>query len=194
MDIKAWKKIGEPKVLAQKFGLSFFLQKFEDPYKESVQEYVQIGTIPFICIVMPITVDDQVLAVRQYRRGADKILLELPGGNPKTSVQPRQEVAEEELFEESGGYIAKEMVMLSPDPLWSEPTILPTPFYAFLALDCVQTNKKVELDEGEYIELVKIPLAEWFELCMSGSITDSKSMTVTFLAQKTLMAKNKIKF
>ena len=164
MAIRSWKKIGEPEILAKKFGRRLVLQKFEDPYKNTVSEYSQFGGSLFACIFMPVTQEGQVLAIRQFRHGANRVLLELPGGNPKTPDQLPEGTAREELFEESFGYIPKRTIRLNFEPLWFDPASLVTPFYAFLGLDCLKTSKKGNLDEGEYVELVKIPFAQWLQI------------------------------
>ncbi len=186
MKILPWKKIGEPEVLAKSYGRRLFLQQFENPYTKEVATYSQFGGSAFSCIVMAITENNEVLATRQYRHGADRIILELPGGNPKNSEQSPEDVAREELFEESFGYVPNEITKLNPEPLWIDPVSFAFHFHAFLGLGCKQSDKKGKLDDGEYIELVKIPVKEWVDQCMNGTITDSKSVIVTMLAMRRL--------
>lgn len=184
--IRAWKKIGKPKIVIKKSRLHLSVQKFEDPYSKTIVEYSQFGGPPFACIVLAVTPENKVLIIRQYRHGANKILLELPGGIPNSNDQPAEEVAKNELFEESMGYAPERIIKLNSEPLWFDPASFTVPFHAFLALGCIQTGKEVILDQGEYVELIKIPLEEWIENCMNGLITDSKSIAVTFLALKHL--------
>ncbi len=71
-------------------------------------------------MVLPITAEGKVVAIRQFREGAGKIVLELPGGNPEGAQTP-EDVARAELLQETG-YTADEMIDLSPArPLFVEP-------------------------------------------------------------------------
>ncbi len=188
MEIKPWRKVGEPKILASNHGRRLISQDFEDPYTRKIDEYSQFAdATPFVSIVMPITPDNNVLAVRQYRKGADRIIVELPGGIPKTSQWSPVETALAELAEESTGYVPKTIISLSEAPLFFDPVSFSVPFYAFLAIGCVKTDSDSVPDEGEYVELLQIPVREWYSQCMSGQIVDAKSLAVTLLAQRFLL-------
>lgn len=182
MEIKPWKKIGKSEVIAERRGKRLMLQKLEDPYTNQVEEFFQFSTTLYACIILPLTIDNNVLAVRQYRHGAHKVLLELPGGNPSTPEQTQEEVAEEELLEETSGYKAQKLIKLNDEPLWADPANFTVPFHAFLALSCRQTTERKKLDKGEYLELVKIPFNIWLSMCTNSEIVDAKSTVVTFLA------------
>lgn len=183
MKVKPWKKIGKPEIIVEILGKRIELQRFEDPHTKKIGKYYRFGTIiPYACIVLPLTPDNTVLAVKQYRHGVGKMLIELPGGGAKNLKQTLKQVAEEELFEESFGYRAKKIIQLNSRPLWFNPALYVTPFHAFLALGCQQTNEHGNLDRGEYLELVKIPLNKWLSMCTSGEIVDAKTLAVTLLA------------
>ncbi|OGN02037.1 MAG: hypothetical protein A2651_01420 [Candidatus Yanofskybacteria bacterium RIFCSPHIGHO2_01_FULL_42_12] len=182
LEVKPWEKVGEPNTIIQIHDKRIVMRKFKNPRTNKVEEFYQFGTTPYACIILPLNTDNEVLAVKQFRHGADKILLELPGGNPKTPEQTPEEVAEEELFEESLGHRAEKIIKLNSEPLWFNPATFITPFHAFLALGCRQTEESFKLDQGEYLELTKIPLKKWLAMCTSGKIVDAKSMAVTFLA------------
>lgn len=186
MGIKLWKKIGGQEILFEVNGKQIILQKFEDPHTYETKDYQQLVTTRFASIVIALTDNREVLAVKQYRHAADQILLELPGGNPKTPEQSPEETAIEELFEETMGYRAKKIIKLNSNLLWLNPALFKTPFHAFLALDCYQTREHAELEEGEYVELVKIPLNQWLSMCVRGEIVDSKSLAITILALESL--------
>lgn len=162
------------------------LQRLEDPRTHKVENFYYFSTTKYSCLILPLTEENDVLAIRQYRHGADRILLELPGGNPSNPEQTLEEVAEEELLEETSGYKAEKLVKLNSEPLWFDPANFATPFHAFLAVNCRQTKERRKLDQGEYLELTKIPLNTWLSMCANGEIIDIKSVVVTFLALKHL--------
>lgn len=183
MGIKPWKKIGDPETLFEvNKEKRMILQRFEDPHTQQIKDYTQLVTTRFASIVLALTEQREVLAVRQYRHAADQVLVELPGGNPKTPEQSPEETALDELFEETLGYKPKAIIKLNSDLLWINPALFKTPFHAFLALDCFQTKERPHQEEGEYVELVKIPLCQWLSMCVRGEIADSKSLAVTILA------------
>lgn len=182
MEVKSWERVGEPKTIIQIHDKRIVMQKFQNPRTNNVEEFYQFGTTSYACIILPLNTRGEVLAVKQFRHGADRVLLELPGGNPKTPEQTPEEVAEEELFEESFGHRAEKIIKLNSEPLWFNPATFITPFHAFLALGCHQTEECFKLDQGEYLELIKVPLKTWIAMCSSGKIVDAKSMAVTFLA------------
>lgn len=186
MKVKLWKKVGELEVLLDVFGKKINLQKYEDPNTKEIREYSLFSATRGPSIIFPITTDNEVLAIRQFRHGANQVLIELPGGNPKYPEHTPEQVAEEELFDETGGYRAEKMIRLNNEPLWFNPAVFITSYYAFLATGCRPMEGQIQLDEGEYTELIKIPLNRWLTMCSNGEIIDTKSIAVTFLALKNL--------
>ncbi|MEO1123540.1 MAG: NUDIX hydrolase, partial [Cyanobacteria bacterium J06639_16] len=71
------------------------------PNGEIIDDYF-VSVRPDVALVLPITVDREVIFVHQYRHGAGEVLLELPAG----TFDPQQEAAEtaalRELQEETG--------------------------------------------------------------------------------------------
>lgn len=186
MKVKQWKKIGELKTLIDVFGKKINLQRFEDPVTKEIREYSIFSATRGPSIILPISDNEEVLAVRQFRHGANKVLIELPGGNPKCNDLTPEQVAEEELFSETGGYKAEKLIRLNNGPLWFNPAVFTTDYYAFLALGCRKAEGQIYLDEGEYTELIKIPLNLWINMCSTGKILDTKSIAVTFMALRYL--------
>lgn len=129
-------------------------------------------------IVFPITEKGEVIAVKQFRYGANRLILELPGGCPENN-ESFEETAKKELLQETG-YQAEEIIRLSK-PLWFEPTACLNPYMPLLAINCKKI-KELQLDETEILEVSVIPLEKWFSKIFSGEISDSKSIATTLLA------------
>ncbi len=184
MKVKPWEKVGPVEVLAESHKRRLITQKFRDPHNNQIREHSIFKPLQrFSCIVLGITSDEKVLAVRQFRKPVETVTLELPGGCPKFEGQSLELVAKEEFAEETGGYEPGKIISLGKKThRWFEPSGMDALYYSFLFLGCQKSNPQVQQDEGEYCELVAIPLPEWIKMCLSGEIVDSKSIVTTTLA------------
>jgi hypothetical protein len=80
--------------------------------------------------IIPITPEDQVVMIRQYRHGCARIFLELPGGLiDKGDLSPYQ-TAKRELLEETG-YLAEDPSLLTR--VYPQPAVLNTIGMTYLA-------------------------------------------------------------
>ena len=120
--------------------------------------------------VVPLTEQNEVLMVRQFRYPHDAVTLEVPAGKLEYGEEPVQ-CAERELREEAGA----ETDLLEPLG-----TLLPTPaydkevIYMYLARHLRRKNEQ-HLDADEFLDLVTVPLGEAVDMVMRGEITDAKT-------------------
>lgn len=150
------------------YGLfSVSVQRSRSPRTGKVHEF-QVLTSPDWVAVIPVTPDNQVIMVRQYRHGTAQLSLEPPGGLVKDGQTP-EESAREELEEETG-YRASTFELLG----WMHPmpALFNNRFYVFLARDAAGTGC-VSPDETEEIETVLVPVDRVKEYIRSGKITAS---------------------
>lgn len=185
MAIKPWKKVGPPETLAQSNGRGLTLQKYRDPNTNKTSDYA-ICVAESCSIALAITDANQVLTVKQFRQGLDGITLELPAGRQKYVEQSPESVAREEIAEETMGYEPEKVTALIEGGLTLEPAYTKFWIFPFLFTGCRKTNLKARPDQGEYIEVVEIPLPKWVQMCFDGQILDPKSMVTTMLALKHL--------
>jgi len=126
--------------------------------------------------------DDSVLLERQYRYPVGMHCYELPAGKFEPG-EPSIETARRELLEETG-YVANEWTLLY--------STLPCVGYSderiefFLAREL--SFKGASLDEGEFLETLRLPLAEALEWVRDGTIVDSKTMLGLLWAERMLNA------
>lgn len=179
LTIKSWVK-KEEKLIFQKFGKWLRSVIFIDPYGKE-QEFILFGQKDWVTI-FALTPDNQVLTVRQFKQGCNKVIQELPAGTEKYEGEPKRKVAIRELTEETG-YRAEEIVALSP-AMWIASRNSPTRFYCFLATGCVK-EREPRKDVSEEIEVQLVPLAEWVEMCYS-EIEEPSAVVATFRALKAL--------
>jgi ADP-ribose pyrophosphatase len=109
--------------------------------------------------------------VRQYRYGVDKILLEIPAGKLEPGEDPK-ETAVRELTEEVG-FLPKEVTPLGY--IEPSPAYLGEVTYLYLGQNLIP--QKAELDDEEFLEILRLPFKEAIEMVMNGEITDAKTQT-----------------
>ena len=100
------------------------------------------------------------------------MFLEIPAGKLDYAGEDRREAALRELREETGA-ICEKLTHLGD--LVPSPAILTEVISMYLAEGLTFTE--TEFDDGEFIEIVKIPLSELVEMIMRGEIADAKTQT-----------------
>ena len=118
--------------------------------------------------IIPLTPDNEVVLVKQYRHGIREITLEVPGGLVDPGDTP-ETAAVRELMEETG-YGAGEVELLGS--YHPHPAIMNNLVYTFLARS-VHLKQGQKLDQGEDIEVVLVPLKDIPEMIRVGEITHS---------------------
>lgn len=130
--------------------------------------------------ILPVDDEGLVYFVRQYRIGAGGFLLELPAGKVEEGEEPLR-TAEREVREETG-MAARELIPLGE--FYMTPGYANEYMYCYLAKGL--QHDPLAPDSDEFLDLVKIPLAQVKEMAATGEIRDSKSLAVLLLAEKYL--------
>ena len=135
--------------------------------KEGVREIVHHRGA--VCVV-PLTENEEVICVRQFRYAHHEMVLEIPAGKlEKTDTDPR-EAALRELSEETGA-TCKEMKYLGK--LYTSPAILDEVIHMYLATGL--KFGETHFDDDEFLTIEKIPLRTLVDMVMRGEIPDSKT-------------------
>lgn len=121
-----------------------------------------------VCIV-PITDDGCILMVRQFRYPFQEVLMEVPAGKLEKGEDPA-EAGIRELSEELG---AEAREFTSMGVIYPTVAYLTEKIYMYLAKGLTFTQQ--HLDEDEFLEVVKMPLAEALQKVLAGEIPDSKT-------------------
>ena len=135
--------------------------------KEARREIIQH---PGAVALVALDAEQQVLLVRQYRTAADKILLEIPAGTLHPGEAPLV-CAERELQEETGFRPGK----LEPlGGIYAAPGYTTEFIHLFHATEL--SESRLAMDDDEFIELERVPLAEALAMIEQGVIADGKSV------------------
>ncbi|MCK8818050.1 NUDIX hydrolase [Natroniella sulfidigena] len=122
--------------------------------------------------VVPITVEQEVILVKQYRIGTEEVTLEIPGGTLDPGEENSKLAAKRELLEETG-YDSEKLVKLGKVAV--NPAIQNNYCHFYLAQD-VKLIGEQSLDKTEDIELKVVPLNKIQKLINSERINHSLSI------------------
>lgn len=177
MSIKKLPVAGAIRIIKEAYGKRALEQKFTLPNGEVIDLFLYEG-IKDSSLVVPITREGKIIAIRNFRYGANKIIMEFPGGTSDATIN-HENVAKEELLNETG-YRADYLIQLS-DGIWFEPASVRARFVPFVALGCVYEGK-THHDRGEFMETVVVSRDEWLTMICRGDVIDAKTIAATLLA------------
>jgi ADP-ribose pyrophosphatase len=125
---------------------------------------------PGAALILPVFDDGHVLLERQFRYPVGEHCYELPAGKLEAN-ESSLDTAKRELLEETG-YVARE---------WSTVcTMLPCIGYSDERIEFFMARKLVfkgpSLDQGEFLETLRLPVSEALQWVRDGTIRDSKTM------------------
>jgi ADP-ribose pyrophosphatase len=120
--------------------------------------------------IVAIDAEDNVLLVRQYRQATGKELLEIPAGGIDAGETPADAVCRE--LQEETGYFPQKVALIGG--FYSAPGYCTEYLYLYLATDLKPS--KLEAEDTEMIEVVRVPRSNISKLISSNEICDSKSI------------------
>jgi len=132
-----------------------------------------------VCVI-PVTDDNEIFLVKQLRYPFRLVTVEVPAGKLEKG-EDHAECGRRELLEETG-CTCSEYIYLGE--------MLPTPAYnteiTYMYLARGLSFDKQSLDEDEFLDVERMPLAEAVEKVMDGTFTDGKTQIAILKAARML--------
>jgi len=147
-----------------------------------------VAVHPGAVAIVAVDPSGRVLLVRQYRHPAGQALLEIPAGtldrDPSSGATEDSDVAARRELEEETGYRAQRWERLTD--FWTAPGFATERIFLYLATDLVPAGPdRLEPDEDEALELVRLPWREAVAAAERGEINDAKSLVgILWLARR----------
>ena len=131
--------------------------------------------------IVPVDQDGNVWFVKQYRLGAQDLLLELPAGVLEND-EPPEVGASREIREEIG----KAAGVLTPlGDFYLAPGYANEHMFVFLATQL--SYSPLDADDDEFLHIEAIPASEALQMAREGHFKDAKTIASLLLAEKYLL-------
>lgn len=175
MTLKKWKVLKSAMVVNHQW-CKVRQDKIELPNGNIIDDYfITVG--PEVAQILPVTNEQEIVLVRQYRHGVGEILLELPAGAFNPDEESPEAAAIRELREETG-YVAEKITPLAI--LHDNPSKATHKVHLFVAENAIKVGQQ-QLDITEEIDVVLVPLEAIREKITNGEICVSGTVAAIFL-------------
>ena len=173
--MRPWRIVSSEYRIDTKF-LRLRVDRVELPSGVVVDEYYVRESLGF-CVIFALTVEGDVLLVRQYKHGVAQIVTELPAGMIDANESPAA-CAARELAEETG-YIGSPPEFVRT--FYADPTNADTQFHLFIIRDAVRTRSQ-QFDVTEDIEVALAPIAEVRAMALDGRISGASQVAAVLVS------------
>lgn len=152
-------------------GKIFTVVRDEIEYDKQLKKTFDLVIHPGAVALIPIHEDGKLILVKQWRRAAKKILIELPAGTLEKEEEPLF-CAGRELREETG-FRAEKITLIGE--FYSAPGILSEYIYLYVAKDLIPDP--LVGDDTDEIDLITLSVDDAIQMIFSGEIIDAKTIT-----------------
>lgn len=126
---------------------------------------------PGAVAIIPVTPDDTIIFVRQYRKPLEKTIIEIPAGKLEQGERPEITAIRE--LEEETGYTTNNLSFITS--FYTSPGFTDELMHIYISTDLQQLDEKVDGDDDEFIELLELTLDEAKEYVARNEIQDAKT-------------------
>lgn len=121
--------------------------------------------------VIPITKDNKIVFVKQFRKPLEKTLVEIPAGKLEEGEKPEVTAVRE--LEEETGYTTSDLSFITS--FYTSPGFANELMYIYLTNDLKLLDKPIEGDEDEFVEVIELTLEEAKQYIKEEQIHDAKT-------------------
>lgn len=175
-ELKKWKQLRSRLVFDNQW-CKVRQDEIELPTGQIIDDFF-VNVRPDIALVVPVTPQQEIVFVRQYRHGVGEILLELPAGAFNPETEEAEAAAAREMTEETG-YHCQKLIKLAT--LYDNPVKDTNSIHVFLGKNAENLGQQI-LDITEEIEVVLVPLDAILDKINQRQICVSGSVAAVFLA------------
>ena len=174
--INKWKTLKSKNILQNRI-FSFNEEQVLSPKNKKFPVWVM--EVPTWINIIPVTSDNTVIMVKQYRFGNKEITLEIPGGMSEPNEDPKSAAIRE--MQEETGYTSENVIEIgsvSPNP-----ALMNNQAITYLAFD-VELTSIQNLDTMEDIEIIEINLEEVPKLIQNKTIDHALVVSAFYFFDK----------
>jgi len=121
--------------------------------------------------VIPITKDNKIVLVEQYRKPLEKPLVEIPAGKLEKGEDPKAAAIRE--LEEETGYTTKDLSMITS--FYSSPGFADELVTIYITDQLEKVENPAPVDEDEFLEVLELTLDEAKQYVEEERIHDAKT-------------------
>jgi 8-oxo-dGTP pyrophosphatase MutT (NUDIX family) len=151
--------------------------QIELPNGKIIDDYF-ISIKPDVAIILPITENQEIIFVRQYRHAIGEFVIELPAGRFDVNTENPESAAVRDLREETG-YWAEDVRKIAT--LYDKPSKDTNQIHLFLAENVVKVGEQQNLDITEEIEVILIHVNSVLKCIAEGEISVTGTIAALFL-------------
>lgn len=126
---------------------------------------------PGAVAIIPITKENKIVFVEQYRKPLEKSLIEIPAGKLEKGEKPEITALRE--LEEETGYTTDKLTYIAS--FYTSPGFANELMHIYLADELKVVKNPLPADEDEFVEIVELTLAEARQYVQEERIHDAKT-------------------
>jgi len=135
---------------------------------------------PGAVAVVPVTTDNEIILIKQFRYPVEDVLIEIPAGKLDKDEVPMV-CARRELSEEVGA-VGGSLIHLTS--FHTTPGFSNELLHLYMAINFERKENKP--DEDEFLQIIKVPLKNSLDWVFEGKIKDAKSIIGILMANEYL--------
>lgn len=162
------KTVSKDKIFSGKV-IDLFVEEVELPTgKMSKREIVKH---PGAVGIIPITSENKVVLVRQFRKPLERVIVEIPAGKLEKDEEPL--VCAKRELEEETGYISDQFTYLTS--FYTSPGFADEIIHLYVAENLQKKENPAEMDEDEFVDVLELTLKEAVDYMKEKKIYDAKT-------------------